>query len=209
MTTEIAQRTDAWYAARCGSLGASQVADAIARTRSGWGASRSNVMATLIAERLTGRPADTFQSAAMRWGNEVEPQARAAYELYAGVDVTECGLYRHPEIAGTHASPDGLIGDDGLLEIKSPNTATHIETLINGTIAAGYITQMNWQMACTGRQWVDFVSFDPRMPDDLQLWTKRIERDDQVIADLERMVAEFIAELEAKLQRLRAMRSAA
>ncbi len=207
MTAEIVQRSEAWYSARCGSLGASQVADAIAKTKTGWGASRANIMATLIAERLTGRPADTYQSPAMRWGTDVEPQARAMYELETGLTVVECGLYRHPRIAGTHASPDGLVVDDGLIEIKCPNTATHIDTILTETIDGRYITQMQWQMAVTGRVWCDFCSFDPRMPEDLQIWIKRVPRDDFVIAELEEIVAGFLRELAHKEQRLRALRA--
>jgi putative phage-type endonuclease len=208
MTVEIIQRSDDWYAARCGSLGASQVHMAIARTKTGWGASRDNVMAQLIAERMTGQPQESFTNAAMRWGTETEPQARAMYEIERGVDVVEVGLYRHPTIAGTHASPDGLVGDDGLVEIKCPNTATHIDTLLSQSIDGKYITQMQWQMACAGRAWCDFVSFDSRMPADLQMWVRRVERDDKVISDLEELVAGFIRELENKLARLESLRMA-
>ena len=207
MTADIIQRSSQWYAARCGSLGASQVHMAIARTKTGYGASRDNIMAQLIAERMTGQPQEGFSSAAMRWGTETEPQARAMFEIEMGVEVVEVGLYTHPTIAGTHASPDGLIGDDGLTEIKCPNTSTHIDTLLSQSIDGKYITQMLWQLACTGRAWCSFVSFDPRMPADLQLWHKRIERDDKRIAELEQQVADFIGELEAKLARLEALRS--
>jgi putative phage-type endonuclease len=181
---------------------------AIARTRSGWGASRDNIMAQLIAERMTGQPQESFTNAAMRWGTETEPQARAMYEIERGVDVVEVGLYRHQTIAGTHASPDGLVGDDGLVEIKCPNTATHIDTLLSQSIDGKYITQMQWQMACAGRAWCDFVSFDSRMPADLQMWVRRVERDDKVISDLEELVAGFIRELENKLARLESLRMA-
>lgn len=206
MTAELVQGSTEWLAARAGSLGASQVHMAIARTKSGWGASRDNIMAQLIAERMTGKPTETFVNDAMRWGTATEPQARSMFALEMGVDVVECGLYRHPTIAGTHASPDGLIGDDGLLEIKSPNTATHIATLLSDSIDGKYITQVNWQIAVTGRRWATICSFDPRMPAELQMWTKRIDRDDAAIKDLEQLVADFIGELEAKLAKLEALR---
>jgi predicted phage-related endonuclease len=128
---ELIQGSQEWLNARAGSLGASRVADVIAKTKSGWGASRANLMAELIVERLTGAPVtDKFVNAAMIWGTEVEPQARAAYEFYKDVSVKQVGLVRHPTIGGTHASPDGLVGDDGLIEIKAPQTSNHIETLI-------------------------------------------------------------------------------
>jgi putative phage-type endonuclease len=200
------QGSDEWKLARCGSLGASQVADALARTKSGWGASRANVMAQLICERLTGMPTQGYTNAAMAWGTETETQARAAYEFLMDVEVVEDGLRTHPVITGTHASPDGLVGDDGLLEIKCPNSATHIETLLTGKGAQSYLKQMQWQMACYERQWVDFVSFDPRLPADLQFWRKRIERDEAVIQKMESDVREFLAELDAKIESLTELR---
>lgn len=206
---DVTQGSEAWYQARCGSLGASAVADALARTKSGWGASRANVAARIIAERLTGVPQESYTNAAMARGTETEPQARAAYAFMHDADVVECGLFPHPKISGTHASPDGLIGDDGLLEIKCPQTATHLDYLLSGKVPSRYVTQINWQLACTGRQWCDFVSFDPRLPADLQLFVRRIERDDAVIAEMEREVEVFLAEVEAKLKALENLRVAA
>lgn len=201
---ELVQGTQEWLNARAGSLGASRVAEVIAKTKTGWGASRANVMADLIVERLTGAPvADKFVNAAMVWGTEVEPQARAAYEFYKDVSVQQVGIVRHPSIAGTHASPDGLVGDDGLIEIKSPQTANHIETLVGRSIPAKYITQMMWQMACTGRRFCDFVSFDPRMPEPMQFYCQRVERDDAVIEELEKEVITFLNEIRAKITTLR------
>lgn len=202
---EIVQGSPEWLAARAGSLGASQVADAIARTKTGYGASRANIRARLVAERLTGQPMDSFTNDAMRWGNEQEDNARTAYSFIHGHAVQEIGLALHPTIKGTHASPDGLIGDDGLVEIKCPNTATHIETLKSQTIPARYITQMDWQMACLGRQWCDFASFDPRLPEEMQLFVKRHHRDDTRIAELEALVVEFLAEVNADVDALMAI----
>lgn len=199
-----AQQTPEWRAERCGRVTASRVADVIARTKSGWGASRANYMAALIAERLTGEPMDTYTNAAMQWGTDTEPFARAAYEFRQNVTVEECGFIPHPKIAMTGASPDGVIGADGLVEIKCPNTATHIETLLGGAVPEKYVTQMMWQMACTGRTWCDWVSFDPRMPEATRLYVKRIPRDDALISSLEKDVHEFLIELDDKIAALNA-----
>lgn len=202
---DLIQGSDEWLAARAGSVGASQVHEAIAKTKSGWGASRANLMATLICERLTGRPAETFTNAAMAWGNEKEPDARRAYEFRYDVDVEQVGIVLHPTIVGTHASPDGLVGTDGLVEIKCPSSATHLETLLGQTVPAKYVTQMQWQMACTGRCHCDFASYDPRLPEAMRLFVRRVERDDAVIAGLEKDVAEFLAEIDRKVADLTAL----
>lgn len=199
----LVQGSAEWLQARVGSLGASRIADAVAKTKFGWGASRANIMAELVAERLTGRPAETYVNDAMRRGTEKEPQARACYELFHDVTVEQVGLVRHARIPGTHASPDGLIGHDGALEIKCPNTATHLDTLLSETLADKYIKQIQWQLCCTGRAWCDFVSFDDRLPERMQMFVKRIPRDDVLIAQLEKDVADFVAELDAKVAALR------
>jgi putative phage-type endonuclease len=199
---EIIQGTPEWFAARLGKVTASRVADVIAKTKTGWGASRANYMAELVAERLTGASADKFSNAAMQWGTEQEPEARAAYEFRVGADVLQIGFVPHPIIPMTGASPDGLVGDEGLVEIKCPNTATHIDTLISQSIPGKYVTQMLWQMACTGRQWCDFISFDPRLPPSMRLFVKRLERDEVRIKELEKDIAEFLAEVEHKVNQL-------
>lgn len=186
-------------ALRCGRVTASRVADVVARTKSGWGASRANYMAELIAERLTGATAPGFTNAAMAHGTLCEPMARAAYEEAFGVTVEEVAFVEHPEIAMTGASPDGLVGLDGLLEIKCPMTSTHLDTLLNGRVPERYITQMMWQLSCTGREWCDFASYDPRLPPHLRLFVKRVPRDVSLILELETVVTAFIAEIEAKL----------
>lgn len=196
------QRSPEWYAARCGSLGASQLNEALATTKSGWGASRENLKNRIIAERLTGVPAESFQNAAMAWGVAQEDNARTAYEASRGVFVQEMGIALHPTLLHTHASPDGLVGDDGLIEIKCPNTTTHIETLRVKKAPSKYINQMLWQMRCTDRQWCDFVSYDPRLPSHLQLFVTRVERDDVAIAGLELKVAEFLNEVQQEIERL-------
>ena len=197
------QGSEEWFAARCGKVTASRVQDIIAKTKSGPSASRANYMAELVAERLTGESSKGFSNAAMQWGTETEPQARLAYEIVTGRTVDEIAFVDHPSIQQTGASPDGLIGDDGLIEIKCPNTATHIDTLLGCAVPAKYRTQMLWQMACTGRAWCDFASFDPRMPVSMQLYIQRVERDDEAIAEIENAVAEFLKELDAKVATLR------
>ena len=206
---DMEQGSPEWFAARCGKVTASRVADVIAKTKTGWGASRKNYLAELVAERFTGTTAQGFTNAAMQWGTDTEPQARAAYEFFRDADVDQVGFVDHPSIVMSGASPDGLVGADGLIEIKCPNTATHIDTLLEGSFATKYVTQMHWQMACTGRQWCDFVSFDPRLPEDLRLFVTRIERDEIRIGELEEMVSEFLAELDGTIAALRETRKAA
>ena len=202
MTDCIQQGTAEWFAARAGKVTASRMADVMARTKTGYGAGRANYMAELICERLTGAKTEGFTSAAMQWGTETEPQARAAYEFIADAEVEETGFHIHPSIDGLGASPDGLVGSEGLLEIKCPNTATHLETLLTETIPKKYVLQMQTQMACTGRAWCDFMSFDPRLPAELQAWIKRVDRDDAVIAEIENEARIFLAELDAKIDAL-------
>lgn len=196
------QRTEEWFAARIGKVTASRVADVIAKTKSGYSASRDNYMAQLICERLTGQQGESFTNAAMTWGTETEPLARSAFEAHADVMVEEVGFVPHPRIRDSGASPDGLVGLFGMLEIKCPNTATHIDTLLTQTVPGKYITQMQWQMACCERQWCEFVSFDPRLPQDLQLFVKRVEFNQTYVAMLEEEVISFLEELEIKIAKL-------
>lgn len=196
------QRSDEWFAARCGKVTASRVSDVVSRTKSGYSASRANYMAELLIERITGKPAEKFQSPAMEWGTKVEEQARSAYETSSGLLVIETGFVPHSIIPNTGASPDGLLGEDGLVEIKCPNSATHLETILDAEIPGRYQTQMLWQMACTGRKWCDFVSYDPRMPDGMQIFIRRFERDDEKIEQLEAEVMKFLAELDEKIEKV-------
>jgi putative phage-type endonuclease len=159
-------------------------------------------MAQLVCERLTGQKADGFTNSAMQWGTETEPLARAAYESLKDVLVDEVGFVPHPSIIMAGASPDGFVGDDGLLEIKCPNTATHIETLLSQTVPNKYNTQMQFQMACTNRSWCDFVSFDNRLPEELQLFVKRIPRDNMYIRLMEDEIVKFLNELDIKIAQL-------
>ena len=151
---------------------------------------------------MTGQKQESYTNAAMEWGTETEPLARAAYEAYIGVLVDEVGLIDHPHIPMSAASPDGLIDEDGMLEIKCPNTATHFDTLLNDKVPAKYVTQMQWQMGCANRKWCDFVSYDPRAPEGLQLFVKRVERDEAMIKELEAEIQKFLQEMETRIEKL-------
>ena len=198
------QGTEEWRQARAGSLGASAVHEAIAKTKSGYAASRANRMATMVIERLTGQPQDTYQNAAMLHGIETEPEARIAYEFWTNTSVEQIGLVKHPDIAGTHASPDGLVASEGLLEIKCPQPAQHLATLLGEPIPDKYLVQMLWQMRCCKRAWCDFVSYNPSFPENMRLHIQRVERDDARIKDIESEVVPFLREVDAKVAALRA-----
>lgn len=198
------QGTAEWLSERAGKVTASRIASVMAKTKTGYGADRANYMADLIAERLTGIPKQGFTNEAMRWGTETEPQARAMYELETGLTVLEVGFIPHPKLEGTGASPDGLIGGDGLIEIKCPNTATHIETLRGAPIDRKYLLQMHWQMICTCRSWCDFVSFDPRLPLEMQMHVRRVERDAELAEEITAEVTRFLTELNETVADLRA-----
>ena len=197
------QRSEEWFAARLGCVTASRTADVMATTKTGYSASRANYMAQLITERLTQTPTEGFSSTAMQWGTDTEPQARMAYELMTGEAVVETGFIPHPTIVGFGASPDGLVGSDGLIEIKCPNSATHIETLLVGKVPSKYMIQMQVQMMCCGRDWCDFVSFDPRMPGDMNFWMQRVHADPALQEDISAEVIKFLGDLDHKLQQLR------
>lgn len=199
----IEQGTQEWLQQRAGKVTASRIADLMAKTKSGCGASRANYAAQLVAERLTGTVAPSFANAAMIHGTETEPEARRAYEFFVDRDVVQVGFVDHPSILMAGASPDGLVGTDGLLELKCPNTATHIDTLLSKTIPDKYVKQMMFQMACTDRQWCDFASYDPRMPERMRLFVKRLDRDEGMVSDIQDAVIGFLDEIEITLSALR------
>jgi putative phage-type endonuclease len=205
METEIIQGSTEWFYQRLGKVTASRVADVIAKTKTGYSTSRDNYMAQLVVERLTFTKTESYTNAAMQWGTDQEPFARAAYEASQGVMVEEMGFVPHPSIEWAGASPDGLVGDDGLVEIKCPNTATMIETLLSQKVPGKYITQMQFQLACTGRKWCDYVSFDPRMPAKAQMFVRRVDRDDEYIAHLEEEIGKFLVEVESQVKKLNAI----
>lgn len=198
----IEQGSDDWVKLRLGKATASRMADVVAKTKTGYGASRANYMGELIAERLTGTRAEQYTNAAMAWGTEKEPDAIAAYEFLTNAEIERVAFVPHPKIGMSGASPDGLVGGDGLVEVKCPNTSTHIETLLGQSVPGKYVTQIMWQLACTGRQWCDFVSFDPRMPDSMRLFIRRIPRNDAAIAELEKEVTAFLVEVGDKVAAL-------
>lgn len=191
------QGTNEWFAARLGKVTASRAADVMTKKGS---AARANLSAQLVLERLTNTKGESFSSAAMQWGVDQEPFARAAYEAHSGVWVDTVGFVQHPTIERAGASPDGLVGHDGLVEIKCPNTATMIDTLLTGKVPSNYATQMQMQMACTGRDWCDYAVFDSRMPVKAQLFVKRVQRDQKFIDDLNKEIIVFLAEVEISYQ---------
>jgi len=188
------QRTEEWFAARLGKVTASRVADVLAKIKSGESASRKNYKMELVVQRLTNKVGESFTNAAIEWGTEQEPFARMAYEAHTGTFVKEDGFVDHPTIEGFGCSPDGIVGE-GLIEIKCPNTANHIETVLENKAPSKYIPQMQCQMACTGAKWCDFVSFDPRVPEDLQLFVVRVDRDQEYIDAMEVEVKQFLSEV--------------
>ena len=199
------QRTPEWFAKRLGKVTASRIADLMARTKSGPAASRANYMAQLVTERLTGRPTEGYESAAMAWGTEQEPNARAAYSARMGVLVDEVDFVDHPELEAG-ASPDGLVGEDGLIEIKCPNTATMLEYIEERAIPQKYRLQMQWQLAVTGRNWCDFVAYDPRLPEHLQLLVIREPRNEGLIGEIMAEVIRFLNEVHTKVDSLKELR---
>lgn len=198
----IEQGSQDWHAARLGCVTASRVADVVAKTKSGYSAARQTYLGQLLSERLTGLATETFQNAAMRWGTDMEAFGVEAYEAATGLETFQVGFLFHPNLAYAGASPDRLVAPDGLVEVKCPTTSTHIETLLKGEVPERYQIQMQWQMACTGRAWCDFVSFDPRLPEAYQLFIQRVPRDADRIEALEQEVTIFLEELEAKLDAL-------
>lgn len=194
------QGGEEWFAERCGFATASRFKDVLAKVKSGEAAGRRNYRAQIVCERLTGRPAESYTNAAMEWGTATEPVARMAYEARTGNIVIETGFIKHASILAG-ASPDGLVGDDGMTEFKCPNTATHIDTLLKG-MSPDHMPQVQGQMWITGRQWVDFVSFDPRLPERMQLHIQRIERDAEYIKALEAEVIAFLSEVFDTIEQL-------
>jgi len=202
---DVIQGSESWFDVRRGLVTASRIPDVISKTKTGWGSGRKNYMAQLIAETLTDKTAESYTNAAMQHGIDTEPKARTAYEFHTDSKVEEIGFVKHP-ILKSGASPDGLV-NGGLIEIKCPNTATHIDYLLADKIPPKYEPQMLWQLECTSREWCDFVSYDPRMPEEMSLFIKRFERDDKRLDEMREMVAEFIEEMETKIQSLKELKT--
>lgn len=210
MKANSAQESAEWMAARAGCFTASRASDLMAKTRSGPSASRGNLLTLLAVERLTGQCVETYQNAAMARGIEMEAEARDAYSFAKGVAVDECGFIAHPTIPHCGASPDGMVNDDGLAELKVPaSMAKHLDALRSGSHAVEYRWQLQHQLMVTGRDWVDAVSYDPRFPEGLQLAVVRVPRDEDAIADLVAEIHRAEAEVEAIVAQMQAMREAA
>lgn len=195
------QRSDAWFEARLGRATASNFGKVLAKIKTGEAADRRNYRAQLVIERLTGNRQEGYSNAAMQWGTEQEPFARIAYMADRGVDVQEVGFIQHATLMAG-CSPDGLIAADGLIEIKCPVSATHIETLKTQHMPLEHMPQVQGQMWIAGREWCDFVSYDPRMPEKLQMFVQRIPRDDQYIKALAFEVERFLEEVAAEVTAL-------
>ena len=201
------QGTESWFANRLGKVTASRLADVLAKTKTGYSASRANYMTQLMLERITQTRAESFSNAAMAWGTEQEPFARAAYEAHTGQMVEEVGFMPHPTIEAAGASPDGLVGD-GMVEIKCPSSSTALEVWLTHSqggnpVDAKYYAQMQWQMRCADRAWCDYVVFDPRMPSKAQLFIFRVERNNAWLKIAEDEVLKFLAEVDAKVKSLK------
>jgi putative phage-type endonuclease len=195
------QQTPEWFQQRVGKATASRIKDIVAKTKTGASASRKNYAVELALERLTGSKKEGFTNAAMQHGIDHEPYAKLAYENRTGQLIQDVGFIDHPIIAMSGASPDGFPGD-GLIEIKCPNSATHLDNLLRGSADPDYLPQMYWQMAVTGRPWCDFVSFDPRFPEHLQLAIYRVNTDAQKIKELENEVSQFLTEVDLIVEKL-------
>jgi predicted phage-related endonuclease len=193
---------EAFLQARCGSLGASKVREAFSRLKRGGERTKAaeDLMYEIAAERLTGVPAKRVN--ALWWGTTHEDEGRASYAFLTNLAVVKVGPIPHPTIPNAHASPDSLVGDDGGLELKCPTSATHLKTLLDDKVPEEHLPQIQWNMACSGRAFWDFVSYDPRFPEGLQFFIRRVERDEEVIASMEAEARAFLAELEDKLKAL-------
>ena len=198
---DAVQGTPAWLAARAGRVTASMISAVLMKPET---AGFRDYQAQLVAEILTGKPQGSdYTNVHMQYGTETEPLARSAYEAETGFSVDEVGLCIHPTIERAGASPDGLVGNSGLTEIKCPKVATHLAYMLAGVVPAGYKNQMMWQMACTGRDWCDFVSFRPDLPEHLQLFIVRFKRDPARILELETAVVAFLDTVDKMLSQLK------
>jgi putative phage-type endonuclease len=199
----IEQGSAEWLAIRLGKVTASRITDVLAKGKSGEAATREDYRTELVVQRLTNEPGESFTNAAMEWGVMQEPMARIGYEAQANVFVEQVAFVDHPTIEWFGCSPDGLVGKTGLLECKCPNSKTHIKYLLGGKPPAKYVPQMQCQMAVTGREWCDFVSYDPRLPEDLQLFVVRLERDEEYIKAMEAEVEKFLGEVSEMYSKLK------
>jgi putative phage-type endonuclease len=205
----IEQRTEEWFQQRLGKVTASRISDVIAKTKTGVSTSRQNYLIQLVSERLTGKKGDSFVNQAMLDGIEREDAARKLYEIEKNISVSEVGFFEHPIISMSGASPDGAVHAEiegkyaGLIEIKCPIETTHTNTLMSKSVPSKYLPQIQWQMACVGARWVDFVSYNPNFPDAMKIFIARVDRDDSYIAELEAEVIKFLDEVDATILKLK------
>jgi putative phage-type endonuclease len=191
------QGSASWFQKRVGALTGSRIYEACAKSKKGeYYASRENLLYEKLIERLTGQAAQHFVSDAMQWGSMYEGEARAVYETQKGTLVTECAYFPHPSIAHSGASPDGLVGEDGVIEIKCPTTGVHLETILSGAIPEKHTYQMAWEIESSGRKWCDFVSYDPRLPGNLSFFCMRYTPEPEFLEYLRAEVVKFLAELD-------------
>lgn len=204
---EIEQGSATWFEMRRGKVTASKIADVMSKGKgSAEPAALRNYRAQIVCERLTGTVEESYCNGAMQRGTELEPLARECYEFMTGYTVDQVAFVDHHTIPMCGASPDGHIGDDGMVEIKCPNSANHIDYLLGGKPPAQYVPQMQWQMACTGRKWVDFCSYDPRLPEELQLFVVRLNRDEEMIKNMEAAVIAFNKSVDEMIDKLKEIR---
>lgn len=202
----VEQGSPEWHALRLGKVTASRVADVCRKLKSGgYSADRANYKAELILERLTGTRVEGFVSQDMINGTLREPDARAEYELRRRCEVTQIGFADHPTIPMSGASLDGLVGEEGFIEMKCPKPATHLGYLRAGVVPGEYMHQITWGFACRPeRKWCDFISFNPDFPAAMQLFVVRTMRDPALIAEAERAVVAFLEEVDREVAELRA-----
>lgn len=206
MMFDVVQGSPEWLKLRVGKATSSRIGDIMSKGKNGQpSATRENYMYQLLLERLTGEVAEHYQSSEMNRGIEQEQFAVEAYELETFNICQTCGFFESPESLMEGSSPDRLIGDDGILEVKNPNTNTHIKTIISGGIKKDYIYQIQHQLYCTDRKWADFISYDNRCPQNLRLYIKRIERDEKIIEEIKSAVIFFLSELDELEKKVRAL----
>ena len=202
----IEQGTPEWHQLRLGKVTASRVADILAKTKTGPSASRQNYLIELALQRTTGIIQESYSNSAMEWGTQTEPQARVAYEVRTNNFVDQVAFIEHPSIDWFGCSPDGLVSDRGLVEIKCPNSTTHWEYFKYNRPPTKYVIQMQAQLAVTGRDWCDFVSFDPRMPERSQLLVVRVDRDNAFIEEMEAEIKQFLSEVEVEVNLMKGIK---
>lgn len=196
----VEQGTDAWFAMRLGKVTASRVADVMAKTKTGVAASRQNYLIELALQRVTGVFEQGFTTQAMQDGIDREAQARVLYEVTTGEFVDQAPFVDHPTIQGFGASPDGLVNFNGLCEIKCRGNAGHWEVIKTGEIPKKYWIQQQAQLACTAREWNDYVGYNPNFPDKSKLYVQRVYRDEAFIADMETQIKQFLIEVEEEVK---------